>query len=61
MVERLKNELHGKLKAPFEEFSTREVPYLKDKKHYRFIPYNVDKFERFSNYALNVDDIVSKD
>jgi hypothetical protein len=59
MVEQLKNELNKKLKAPFDDFLTQEVPKLQDKKHYRFIPYNVDKFERFSNYALSIIEIVS--
>jgi hypothetical protein len=48
-----------KLKGPLIEYKTREIPYLKEKGHYRYITYSIDKFEKFSTYVLGVYDIVS--
>jgi hypothetical protein len=47
------------LKAPFIEYNIREVPYLKEKGHYKFITYSIDRLEKLSTYALGVYDIVS--
>lgn len=58
-VNKLKEELIEKLKAPFIEYNTREVPYLMEKGHYKFITYSIDKLDKFSTYALGVYDIIS--
>ena len=50
-----------KLRAPFNEYKTREIPFLKEKGHYKFITYSIEKLEKFSIHALGVNDIVSAD
>jgi hypothetical protein len=51
-VTELRDELNEKLKMPFLEFLQRDIPYLKDKNHYKYIPYSIEKFENLSLYAL---------
>jgi sugar-specific transcriptional regulator TrmB len=40
-VTELREELNGKLKAPFLEFLQREIPLLEEKKHYKYLPYSI--------------------
>ena len=42
-VNNLMDELMKKLKSPFVEYNTREVPYLKEKNHYKYLTYSIDK------------------
>jgi hypothetical protein len=37
------------------------VPYLYEKKEYKFVTYSIDKLDKLANYALGLEDIISID